>query len=52
MPPEVTLSLTMPETQYLIAALTKRPYEEVAQLIEKISQQARKQLESEPAIVE
>lgn len=40
---KVTLSLSTPEVQYVLSALSKRPYEEVANLIALIHGQATAQ---------
>ena len=47
-PQNITLVLNVPEVNGVLAALAKAPYEQVAQLIEKIRSQAIPQLQ-EPA---
>jgi hypothetical protein len=45
----LTLKLSMTEVQVIYGALSKRPYEEVAQLIANVSQQVEAQQKAETA---
>lgn len=48
-PQNLSLVLNVPEVNAVLAALSKAPYEQVAQLIEKIRSQAIPQLQEQPA---
>ena len=47
--PEINIRLTLDETNLILQALGKRPFEEVHQLIAKIHQQAQRQVQAAQA---
>lgn len=52
MQPQITLNLSVPETNLVLEALGNLPYVQVCELITKIHQLAEPQLAARPALVD